>query len=75
MSKDAKTACKVHSVQFAQHSIIYSLLDDVRKRLGALLGKETKITVVGEAEVLQVFKIKYCLFSLVGVSLSKATWY
>ena len=46
---------KRHGVQIKQYSIIYELIDEVRDAMAGLLEPETKETVVGTAEVKQVF--------------------
>jgi translation initiation factor IF-2 len=54
---NARTAAEREGVDVRTYRIIYEAVDDVRKALEGLLKPEEKETVLGEAEVLQLFKV------------------
>jgi translation initiation factor IF-2 len=54
---NARAAAERESVDVRTYRIIYEAVDDVRKALEGLLKPEERETVVGEAEVLQLFKV------------------
>jgi len=43
-------------IEINSHKIIYELIDNVKKHLKELLGTETIITVLGQLEVLEIFR-------------------
>lgn len=47
-----------NNIEIFYHSIIYKLIDDVVARLESLLTPIIELTVVGEAELVQLFDIK-----------------
>ncbi|MDQ2671001.1 MAG: translation initiation factor IF-2, partial [Gemmatimonadota bacterium] len=54
---NARAAAERESVDVRTYRIIYEAVEDVRKALEGLLKPEERETVVGEAEVLQLFKV------------------
>jgi translation initiation factor IF-2 len=54
---NARTSAEREQVDIRTYRIIYEAVDDVRKALEGLLKPEERETVLGEAEVLQVFKV------------------
>jgi translation initiation factor IF-2 len=54
---NARTAAERESVDVRTYRIIYEAVEDVRNALEGLLKPEEKETVLGEAEVLQLFKV------------------
>jgi translation initiation factor IF-2 len=54
---NARAAAERESVDVRTYRIIYEAVDDVRNALEGLLKPEERETVLGEAEVLQVFKV------------------
>jgi translation initiation factor IF-2 len=54
---NARTAAEREGVDVRTYRVIYEAVDDVRKALEGLLKPEEKETVLGEAEVLQLFKV------------------
>ena len=53
----AVKAAKAEGVQIKLYSIVYELIDTVRDAMLGLLDPETRETVIGHAEVKQVFKV------------------
>ena len=53
----AVTAAKREGVQVKLYSIIYELLDQIKEAMAGLLDPEHRETVIGHAEVKQVFKL------------------
>ncbi|MFL6529937.1 MAG: translation initiation factor IF-2 [Chthoniobacterales bacterium] len=53
----AVNAAKREGVQVKLYSIIYELLDQIKEAMAGLLDPETRETVIGHAEVKQVFKL------------------
>jgi translation initiation factor IF-2 len=53
----AVTAAKREGVQVKLYSIIYELIDQLKEAMAGLLDPETRETVIGHAEVKQVFKL------------------
>ena len=47
-----------NNIQIIHHSIIYALVDDVVARLEAMLAPRHELVVTGEAEVVEIFRIK-----------------
>ncbi|MEM9079360.1 MAG: translation initiation factor IF-2, partial [Verrucomicrobiota bacterium] len=56
-SKAVRTA-KAEGVQVKLYSVVYELLDQVREAMLGLLVPEQRETIIGHAEVKQVFKVK-----------------
>ncbi|HET8648528.1 MAG TPA: translation initiation factor IF-2 [Gemmatimonadales bacterium] len=54
---NARTTAEREQVDVRTYRVIYEAVDDVRKALEGLLKPEERETVLGEAEVLQVFKV------------------
>jgi translation initiation factor IF-2 len=54
---NARTAAEREQVDVRTYRVIYEAVDDVRKGLEGLLKPEEKETILGEAEVLQLFKV------------------
>jgi translation initiation factor IF-2 len=54
---NARTAAEREGVDVRTYRVIYEAVDDVRQALEGLLKPEEKETVLGEAEVLQLFKV------------------
>ena len=54
---NARTTAERENVDVRTYRIIYEAVDDVRNALEGLLKPEEKETVLGEAEVLQTFKV------------------
>jgi translation initiation factor IF-2 len=54
---NARTAAEREGVDVRTYRVIYEAVDDVRKALEGLLKPEEKETVLGEAEILQLFKV------------------
>ena len=54
---NARTSAEREQVDIRTYRIIYEAVDDIRKALEGLLKPEERETVLGEAEVLQVFKV------------------
>ncbi len=53
----AKEMARQEGIEIRYYSIIYELVDDLRKAMSGLLEPEIKETVIGGAEVLEVFSI------------------
>ncbi len=53
----ARDAATQKGVEIRYYSIIYDIVDDVKKAASGLLSPELRETIIGNAEVLQVFKI------------------
>ena len=53
----AVTAAKREGVQVKLYSIIYELLDQIKEAMAGLLDPEHRETIIGHAEVKQVFKL------------------
>src|SRR5205823_2942138 len=53
----AVTAAKRENVQVKLYSIIYELLDQIKEAMAGLLDPEHRETIIGHAEVKQVFKL------------------
>ena len=53
----AKEMARQENVDIRYYSIIYELVDDLRKAMSGLLEPEIRETIIGGAEVLEVFSI------------------
>ncbi len=51
-------AAKAEGVQIKLYSVVYELIDQVKDAMLGLLDPETRETVIGHAEVKQIFKLK-----------------
>ena len=49
--------CQPKEVELRYYSIIYDLVDDIKKAASGLLKPEIKETILGYAEILEVFKV------------------
>ena len=54
---NARTSAEREQVDIRTYRVIYEAVDDIRRALEGLLKPEQRETVLGEAEVLQVFKV------------------
>jgi len=54
---NARASAEREQVDIRTYRVIYEAVDDIRKALEGLLKPEERETVLGEAEVLQVFKV------------------
>jgi translation initiation factor IF-2 len=54
-NKQARDAAERDGVEIRYYSVIYDLIDDVKKAMSGLLAPEYKETIIGTANVLQVF--------------------
>lgn len=52
----AKKLCQEEGIDLRYYSIIYEILDDIKKAMGGLLSPERRETILGVAEVRQVFR-------------------
>ncbi len=53
----ARNAANQKGIELRYYSVIYDLVDDVKKAAGGLLSPEIKETFIGYAEILEVFRI------------------
>ena len=53
----AKEMARQENIEMRYYSIIYELVDDLKKAMSGLLDPEIKETIIGGAEVLEVFNI------------------
>ena len=56
-SSSARTLAEKEKVEIRYYSIIYDVLEDIKKAMEGMLSAEVKEEVIGSAEVLQVFKV------------------
>lgn len=54
-NKQARDAAEKDGVEIRYYSVIYDLIDDVKKAMSGLLAPEQRETIIGTANVLQVF--------------------
>src|SRR5205807_5511992 len=57
VENSAANAAKNQGVQIKLYSIIYELIDQVKEAMAGLLDPETRETVIGHAEIKQVFEL------------------
>ncbi|MBN1807938.1 MAG: translation initiation factor IF-2 [Planctomycetes bacterium] len=57
MEGKARTEAEIKGVEIRTYRIIYELADDIRKALEGLLAPEERVSVIGHAEVRQVFDV------------------
>jgi len=56
-NKEAAAAAKRNGIEIRYYNIIYDLVDDVKKAMSGLLTPERRETMLGNAEILEVFNI------------------
>jgi translation initiation factor IF-2 len=55
--KEARTAAERAGVEIRYYNIIYDLVDDVKKAMSGLLSPTLRETMLGNAEILEIFNI------------------
>jgi len=56
-SKEAKKLSENENIKISSFNIIYELLDYVKKRMSSLLAPDVQETIVGSAQILEIFKV------------------
>ncbi len=56
-SKEAKKLAENEKIRISSYNIIYEVLDYVKKRMSGLLTPDVKETIVGTAQILEIFKV------------------
>ena len=56
-SKEAKKLAEKEKIKISSYNIIYEVLDYIKKRMSGLLAPEVKETIIGSAEILEIFKV------------------
>ncbi len=56
-SKEAKKLAENENMKISSFNIIYELLDYIKKRMSGLLTPDIKETIIGTAQVLEIFKV------------------
>ena len=56
-SKEAKKLAENENVKIFSYNIIYEVLDYIKKRMSGLLSPDIKETVIGIAQILEIFKV------------------
>ena len=56
-SKEAKKLAEKEKIIISSYNIIYEVLDYIKKRMSGLLTPDVQETVMGSAEILQIFKV------------------
>jgi translation initiation factor IF-2 len=56
-NKEAAAAAKRNGIEIRYYNIIYDLVDDVKKAMSGLLTPERRETMLGNAQILEVFNI------------------
>ena len=56
-SKEAKKLAENEDIKISSFNIIYELLDYIKKRMSGLLSPDVKETIVGTAQILEIFKV------------------
>ena len=56
-SKEAKKLAEIEKIKISSYNIIYEVLDYVKKRMSGLLTPDIKETIVGSAQILEIFKV------------------
>ena len=56
-SKEAKKLAENEDIKISSFNIIYELLDYIKKRMSGLLTPDVKETIVGTAQILEIFKV------------------
>jgi translation initiation factor IF-2 len=56
-NKEAREAAERDGIEIRQYNIIYDLVDDVKKAMSGLLTPERRETMLGNAQILEIFNI------------------
>ena len=56
-SKEAKKLAENENITISSFNIIYEVLDFIKKRMSGLLTPDVKETVIGTAQILEIFKV------------------
>jgi len=56
-NKEAAAAAKANGIEIATYNIIYDLVDDIKKAMSGLLAPTLRETMLGNAQILEVFNI------------------
>ncbi len=56
-SKEAKKLAENEKIKISSYNIIYEVLDYIKKRMSGLLTPDIKESVVGSAQILEIFKV------------------
>ena len=56
-SKEAKKLAEKEKITISTYNIIYEVLDYIKKRMSGLLAPDVQETVMGSAEILEIFKV------------------
>ena len=56
-SKEAKKLAENEKIKISSYNIIYEVLDYIKSRMSGLLKPDVKETVVGTAQILEIFKV------------------
>ena len=56
-SKEAKKLAENEGIKISSFNIIYELLDYIKKRMSGLLSPDIKETIIGTAQILEIFKV------------------
>ena len=56
-SKEAKKLAENENIKISSYNIIYEVLDYIKKRLSGLLSPDVQETVLGTAQILEIFKV------------------
>ena len=56
-SKEAKKLAENENIKISSFNIIYEVLDFIKKRMSGLLTPDIKETIIGTAQILEIFKV------------------
>ena len=56
-SKEAKKLAENENIKISSYNIIYEVLDYIKKRMSGLLTPDVKETIMGSAQILEIFKV------------------
>ena len=56
-SKEAKKLAESENIKISSYNIIYEVLDYIKKRMSGLLTPDVKETIIGTAQILEIFKV------------------
>ena len=56
-SKEAKKMAEKENIKISSYNIIYEVLDFIKQRMSGLLAPDLKETIVGTAQILEIFKV------------------
>ncbi len=56
-SKEAKKLAEIEKIKISSYNIIYEVLDYVKNRMSGLLTPDLKETIIGTAQILEIFKV------------------